>query len=704
MSFQVEFDSIFEKYKIFDIAVYGSGKIAESLFESINGYNFTCIIDPKYTGTIKYNIPVVSLFEAIKNVSVILIAASESSKKIIYHRIKDEVPNSIVILDMFGNRLNEHIESMQEDNPYWKTKKLDLYIAVDSHDVISFDIFDTLIMRKVPYPEDVFCIIERELKKEGMDIPFMEWRVNAEKYLQCKGEPNIDDIYWEIKHRYQISDDLIQNLKLKELKWEERVVCPRRTIVEIFEYAKSKKKKVCLISDMYLRKNYIEKLLRKCGIVGYDAVYVSCEYGVSKKNGLLYKIFMNDFSDGVTSFLHIGDNRDIDFTEAGNMGMASIWIMNSRDLLGVSNMRGIINYVKTLDDRIFLGEFLATILNDPFALHKGDGKINICSLNIMAKACFSLFFMFYMTKLKNKADTEENTTFLFLSRDTYFIYKMYQKMRSDDMPEAKYLLSSRKVMRSLVLRKKKDIEDFTNHLSCLPYAMNLKYYLERLFDIRLPSKFDISVGEALDRWGKQNIVKNLRPIMNKLIINSKKKRKVYLKYLASLGVKKEYKLCVIDMQTTGTTKYFMENLLKKKIFMFTAFLLGERENDSFIEYMYRIYPTSRMKKILDVLEIVYASREGQLDGFTIEGQPVFNEDSRYNQTLLDGIQNGVEEFVDAYLIRDWINSEYSKELPLIFLELLLPNYSIVDESIMNLFDVYDPLDIPSRINYFENII
>ena len=49
-------------------------------------------------------------------------------------------------------------------------------------------------------------------------------------------------------------------------------------------------KKVYAVSDMYLPKK-IEAMLQKCGLDFLDGVFVSCEYGVQKRSGKLFKLF-----------------------------------------------------------------------------------------------------------------------------------------------------------------------------------------------------------------------------------------------------------------------------------------------------------------------------------------------------------------------------------------------------------------------------
>ena len=43
------------------------------------------------------------------------------------------------------------------------SSRAELIHAISEHEIISFDVFDTLIMRKTLYPEDVFEIVQNRL-------------------------------------------------------------------------------------------------------------------------------------------------------------------------------------------------------------------------------------------------------------------------------------------------------------------------------------------------------------------------------------------------------------------------------------------------------------------------------------------------------------------------------------------------------------
>ena len=53
---------------------------------------------------------------------------------------------------------------------------------IDSVDVVSFDIFDTLILRKVSEPSDVFDLVERKYKPSEKLVSLLQQYYENEEY------------------------------------------------------------------------------------------------------------------------------------------------------------------------------------------------------------------------------------------------------------------------------------------------------------------------------------------------------------------------------------------------------------------------------------------------------------------------------------------------------------------------------------------
>lgn len=84
----------------------------------------------------------------------------------------------------------------------------ELETAITQHDHISFDIFDTLLTRKVLAPEDVFILVERRLAKDNIRISgFGKKRMQAQADLGLTN-PTLNEIYEKFQRKYRITPEI----------------------------------------------------------------------------------------------------------------------------------------------------------------------------------------------------------------------------------------------------------------------------------------------------------------------------------------------------------------------------------------------------------------------------------------------------------------------------------------------------------------
>ena len=151
---------------------------------------------------------------------------------------------------------------------------------IDRHPVISFDIFDTLLMRRTWYAEDVFDLVGYKAAREGINIPsFRELRLKAQDALGLTN-PNIYDIYDSFVNITGVTEAVRNRLIELEFEIEKEVLIPRNSMVDMLKYALTMKKAVYLISDMYLPTEFLTELLKNLnGGVG-EIIHVKLKEGL----------------------------------------------------------------------------------------------------------------------------------------------------------------------------------------------------------------------------------------------------------------------------------------------------------------------------------------------------------------------------------------------------------------------------------------
>jgi len=294
--------------------IYGVGPKSENLIEK-HSSRVLGLMDKHKTGEVFYGKRVLSEREVVETgVKKLVIAARAANVNVIYRRIKGFcAENGISVFDENDNDLTEE----RRGGDFFVTNKDILNSAkekIDFADVVSFDVFDTLIVRRCLYPTDVFEIAE----DNKSSIPQTE-----------------------------------------------RSLCSvRGEIVDLLNYAYTLGKEVWLVSDMYLPCETIYEILQNLGIIcALERILISCDYGAEKSTGLFDILKTKVGTSG--KILHIGDSLEADYTAPLAFGINdAIHIPSRLDLLENSKSRYILEYDYNLPNRRVIGEFIASNFNE----------------------------------------------------------------------------------------------------------------------------------------------------------------------------------------------------------------------------------------------------------------------------------------------------------------------------------------------------
>ena len=192
------------------------------------------------------------------------------------------------------------------------------------YDVISFDIFDTLIERKCLVPADIFELAGEKILGRDKATKFRSDRIEAERSARQKksgGEVNITDIYTELDKEYS---DVSKRLMDEEQNQEILNCKKKESMYRFFQKCVASDKKVLLVSDMYQPEQVIVKMLDKCEISGYADIYISNCYNVNKLTGKLFELVINKCGVDRRKIVHIGDSVKADYLGARKAGIQSI--------------------------------------------------------------------------------------------------------------------------------------------------------------------------------------------------------------------------------------------------------------------------------------------------------------------------------------------------------------------------------------------
>lgn len=457
---QTLFALYFKKYKEKKIVLYGVGPNTKAILDHADGFNIVGLMDSKLSGEFLWEKEVLSesRVEEIKPDAIIIIA-NPVSVKIIYNRIREFTQrNQYPVFDINGKSLADTLARTGHEEPVcvWPGKE-ELERAVDSHGVISFDIFDTLLMRKIMHPADVFELVEEKIKyMYGTEVKFIKERIRAERELSVSAPPTFDGIYHRIALALHLSDGERELWKTLEREVEKSLLTPRMDIVEIYEYAKRTGKIVYLTSDMYYASEDLEEFLLACGISGYRGLLVSSEAGRTKAQGLfqVLRTYAQEetrrSSEGSikdSRILHIGDHMDADIRSGKSVGIDTFYVMSSLDMAQEMQADFNAGVGSPLNDMIAKGLIIWKLFENPFVQRWEDGRIRFQSAYDLAFCCAAPLITTYLFWMWEQVKENHIDTILFASRDGYLLKRLFEEMMEycqvECPPRSVYFLTSR---------------------------------------------------------------------------------------------------------------------------------------------------------------------------------------------------------------------------------------------------------------------
>jgi HAD superfamily hydrolase (TIGR01549 family) len=192
-------------------------------------------------------------------------------------------------------------------------------------DVVSFDVFDTALLRTLADPRDVFDAVERGAIADG----FAAARQDAEAIARARhcSEPGredvtLDEIYACFGPSWRPAD--LVHLKALEIRTEADCLEANPEIRALAAKAEALGKTVVFTSDMYLPAQCIVDWLRREGYASGGAVFVSSAAGVSKATGRLFAYVAATLGVARDRILHVGDNEATDVRAARACGLRAL--------------------------------------------------------------------------------------------------------------------------------------------------------------------------------------------------------------------------------------------------------------------------------------------------------------------------------------------------------------------------------------------
>ena len=287
------------------------------------------------------------------------------------------------------------------------------------YDVISFDIFDTLILRKVDQPKSVFLFAEKTLNYVGYAT--VRAQVEADLRRTARQANHGSEITWDAIHQEveRLTGIPQETSSAAEMDAELMLCYANPYMRQVVRMLQAQGKTMIAVSDMYMNHTQICRLLAHCGYCDFAKVFVSCDYAVSKWDGSLYRI-VRDALGQDQRMIHIGDNYEADILNAKKNGINSLYYKAVHDIGRNFRPSG-------------LSPIVGTVYNGLVNAHLHCGLHTYSPVYEFGYLYGGLYVLGYCSWLKEKARQDGIEALLFLARDGDIYRKVFQLL-DDELP------------------------------------------------------------------------------------------------------------------------------------------------------------------------------------------------------------------------------------------------------------------------------
>ncbi len=204
--------------------------------------------------------------------------------------------------------------------------------------VISFDVFDTLLRRVVFPPEKTKIPAARALSgmllSRGVSIDVgrilaLRTQIEIAQWQAAKSqgfdpEYHIHDVFHALLKNFMDEEEARLHVPLlihEEISAEKWACRPEEGMVQAVRRLRELGKRVIFISDMYLGHDHVKELLDRTGFKGlFHRGYVSSEHRLSKRSGRLFVRMLEDEQVEPRQWIHFGDKITNDFLRPKFLG------------------------------------------------------------------------------------------------------------------------------------------------------------------------------------------------------------------------------------------------------------------------------------------------------------------------------------------------------------------------------------------------
>ncbi len=459
---------------------------------------------------------------------------------------------------------------------------------------ISFDLFDTLLVRRIHDPDHVKLPVARYISslanQKGIS---RSWRSvqNLRDEVEQNQRRETGQTFADHEACYPVfieetlkrifgahyEETLLDQVTRYELDMESRMLVPRKLLVDWIEELRESDKRVIIISDVYLPASHLRILVGNAGLLHLvEAVISSADTFRAKASGEAFRLVQEKFDINTSSWLHVGDNPISDGLRPQEFGITSLVIKDGVEKFRKALIKRYVNYSKGRP--FYRGRALQQLM-----LPLEDENVERDDLYVEGYNFIGPMVGAFVQHVAEESRRLGLTKVYFFSREGYTFKKVWEQCMpilfpDGDLPEVEYLYVSRMALAGAacahegLTRTSASIamlppgnKDF--HDICRIFQLDQERLAPHLQRHKLSAETCLSpLHEGYDQKHSVRLMELLEDDIFQQEIRSQTAaaNQALLGYLTDLGFFSHEQVAAVDIGWLGTIQRFLFNAVKHR--------------------------------------------------------------------------------------------------------------------------------------------
>ena len=458
---------------------------------------------------------------------------------------------------------------------------------LDEVDVVSFDVFDTLLVRRIHDPDmvkpPVAKFVASLAARQGIRIDWeeiQECRDRHENAMRQKtAETFVDhEAHYGTFMRSMLEElftsdieTLYQEVRAYELKIENGVLVPRAGIADWVRELHTRGKRLFAVTDIYLSATEVTELLEHAGLLEYlETVVSSADSYLCKASGKAFEMLTEKYALQTSRWIHIGDNPISDGIRPVEAGLhGALVLQDTEERRRKSIARHYYHY--SLFRKFWSGRTLQQFMAPMEAENQPCSGKYLAGYNF-----FGPLMGVYIQSIAEHCKQRGISKIFFLSREGWLFKQVWEKVTpylypGENLPEIEYLYVSRMALAgtscaySGLSRNNADIvflpagnRDFTD--VCRVFGLQIDAFTELLQRYELSADTVLSHNhEGFKREHRKNFYRLLEDSEFQLEIKRQTRpgNDALQRYLEASGFFDHHDVALVDIGWLGTIQRYL---------------------------------------------------------------------------------------------------------------------------------------------------